>query len=104
MDVFLDILMINARFFPATLSLGALFFGLEIIGKSKINLFSPGCVRICLGRSLVQKYKVWGDNIIGAGNMLYQSKSQKPYTQLGAIPHRDTLDYLPQNHWFNCLR
>ena len=62
-----------------------------------------GTVRICLGRSLVQQSKVWGDNIIGAGKMLYQSKSQKPYTQLAAIPHRDTGHPLPYNHWFNDL-
>ena len=41
-------------------------------------------------KQIVQVFKkytkdihVWGDTIIGAGRMLYQSKSQKPYTLLG---------------------
>ncbi|CAL1151083.1 unnamed protein product [Cladocopium goreaui] len=36
---------------------------------------------------------VWGDNIIGAGKMLYQSKSQKPYTwfQCGVAPRASNI-------------
>mmetsp|Transcript_40005 Transcript_40005/g.65912 ORF Transcript_40005/g.65912 Transcript_40005/m.65912 type:complete len:163 (+) Transcript_40005:109-597(+) len=46
---------------------------------------------------LLKKYSkdihVWGDNIIGAGKMLYQSKSQKPYTwfQCGVAPRTSNI-------------
>eukprot|EP00438_Fugacium_kawagutii_P030641 Skav206316 [mRNA] locus=scaffold4961:5162:6028:+ [translate_table: standard] len=46
---------------------------------------------------LVKKYSkdihVWGDSIIGAGKLLYQSKSQKPYTwfQCGIAPRTSSI-------------